>query len=55
MDGTGRVLTAGRIQFRSMIRPSVGGAEDGSSSFGLTKDTLGLRWVGGPSPQILSE
>ena len=55
VDRTGRVLTAGRIQFGSMIRPSVGRAEDGSSSFGLTKDTLGLRWAGGPSPQILSE
>ena len=55
VDETGRVLTAGRIQFGSMIRPSVGGAEDGSSSFGLTKDTLGLRWAGGPSLQILSE
>ena len=55
VDRTGRVLTAGQIQFRSMIRPSVGGAEDGPSLFGLTENTLGLRRAGGPSPQILSE
>ncbi|RVW45831.1 hypothetical protein CK203_086254 [Vitis vinifera] len=53
--GRVRVLTVGRIQFGSMIRPSVGGAEDGPSLFGLTENTLGLRRVGGPSPQILSE
>ncbi|RVX07802.1 hypothetical protein CK203_021808 [Vitis vinifera] len=40
VDRTGRVLTAGQIQFRSMIRPSVGGAEDGPSLFGLTENTL---------------
>ena len=55
VDGTGRVLTAGRIQFGSTIRSSVGGAEVGPSLIGLNEDTLGLRWVGGPIPQTLSE
>ncbi|RVW30837.1 hypothetical protein CK203_115530 [Vitis vinifera] len=47
VDGTGRVLTVGRIQFGSTIRSSVGGAEVGPSLIGLNEDTLGLRWVGG--------
>ncbi|RVW75070.1 hypothetical protein CK203_055997 [Vitis vinifera] len=55
VDGTGRVLTVGRIQFGSTIRSSVGGAEVGPSLIGLNEDTLGLRWVGGPIPQTLSE
>ena len=55
VDGTGRVLTAGRIQFGSTIWSSVGEAEVGLSLIGLTKDTLGLRWAGGPIPQTLSE
>ncbi|RVX01036.1 hypothetical protein CK203_022884 [Vitis vinifera] len=42
VDGTGRVLTVGRIQFGSTIQSSVGGAEVGSSLIGLTEDTLGL-------------
>ena len=55
VDGTGRVLTVGQIQFGSTIQSSVGGAEVGSSLIGLTEDTLGLRWAGGPIPQTLSE
>ena len=45
----------GRIQFGSTIRSSVGGAEVGPSLIGLNEDTLGLRWVGGPILQTLSE
>ena len=55
LDRTGRVSSVGRIQFGSMIRPSVGGAEDGSSLDGFMEINLGLRRAGGPSLQFLSE
>ncbi|RVW44363.1 hypothetical protein CK203_071045 [Vitis vinifera] len=45
----------GRIQFGSMLRASVGGAEDGSSLDGLNESNLGLRRDGGPSPQSTFE
>ena len=55
LDGMDRVSAGGQIQFGSMIRSSAGGAEDGSSLDGLNEITLGLRRVGGPSLQLLSE
>ena len=55
LDRTGRVSSVGRIQFGSMIRPSVGGTEDGSSLDGFMEINLGLRRAGGPSLQFLSE
>ena len=38
-----------------MIRPLVGGTEDGPPLVGLTENNLGLRRAGRPSPQIFSE
>ena len=38
-----------------MIRPLVGGTEDGPPLVGLTENNLGLRRAERPSPQIFSE
>ena len=55
VDGAGRDLTEGWIQFGSMTRFSVDGAVAGPSLTGLAEDTLGLKWAGGPLPQSPSE
>ena len=55
VDRAGRDLTEGWIQFGSMTRFSVDGAVAGPSLTGLAKDTLGLKWTGGPLPQSPSE